>query len=97
MVTGTDRITAIGQGGLSGKPLTNRTLEIVSYICKQSEHTIPVIGVGGIMNTEDALNLIKAGACLIQVYTGFIYEGPLLMRRINRALQEYDNQDMDKM
>jgi dihydroorotate dehydrogenase len=97
MVTGTDRITAIGQGGLSGKPLTNRTLEIVSYICKQTEHTMPVIGVGGIMNTEDALNLIKAGACLIQLYSGFIYEGPLLMRRINRAMQEYDNQDMDKM
>ncbi len=78
-----------GPGGLSGKPLANRSVEIVSYICKQSGGTIPVIGVGGIMNKSDATAMIRAGAKLLQVYTGFIYEGPFLVRDINIALKEY--------
>jgi dihydroorotate dehydrogenase len=78
-----------GPGGLSGKPLANRSSEIVSYICNQSGGAIPVIGVGGIMNKDDALAMINAGACLLQVYTGFIYEGPFLVREINIAIKEY--------
>jgi dihydroorotate dehydrogenase len=78
-----------GPGGLSGKPLAARSAEIVSYICKHSDGAIPVIGVGGIMNRDDALSMIRAGAQLLQVYTGFIYEGPFLVRHINIALKEY--------
>ena len=79
-------VTEIGSGGLSGDPLKKRSLEIVSYICKQSENIIPVIGVGGIMTAGDAIDMINAGASLVQVYTGFIYEGPFIVRRINKAL-----------
>jgi dihydroorotate dehydrogenase len=78
-----------GPGGLSGKPLARRSVEIISYICKQSGGVIPVIGVGGIMNKDDAMAMIRAGARLLQVYTGFIYEGPFLVRDINIALKEY--------
>ncbi len=85
----TKQVDMYGPGGLSGKPLASRSVEIVSYICKQSGGAIPVIGVGGIMNTDDALAMIRAGARLLQVYTGFIYEGPFLVRDINIALKEY--------
>lgn len=73
-----------GAGGLSGKPLTKRSTEVVKYI--RSKSTIPVIGVGGIMNVKDALEKIDAGAELIQLYSGFIYEGPALISSINKAL-----------
>jgi dihydroorotate dehydrogenase len=82
-------VNGIGLGGLSGDPLKKRSLEIVSYICKQSENLIPVIGVGGIMTAGDAIDMIKAGASLVQVYTGFIYDGPLIVRRINKAIKEF--------
>ncbi len=78
-----------GPGGLSGKPLASRSAEIVSYICKQSGDAIPVIGVGGIMDKDGAIAMIRAGARLLQVYTGFIYEGPFLVRDINMAIKEY--------
>ncbi|MDA3952403.1 MAG: quinone-dependent dihydroorotate dehydrogenase, partial [Bacteroidales bacterium] len=73
-------------GGLSGKPLTNRSTEIIRYITNKSNGTIPIIGVGGIMTVEDALEKLNAGASLIQLYTGFIYEGPAFVKKINRAL-----------
>lgn len=73
-----------GAGGLSGKPLTKRSTEVVQYI--RSKSSIPVIGVGGIMNVKDALEKIDAGAELIQLYSGFIYEGPALIRTINEAI-----------
>lgn len=79
-------IEAIGKGGLSGAPLTARSLEVVRYIHEKTKGTIPVIAVGGIMNVQDALNMLDAGATLIQLYTGFIYGGPGLARRINRAI-----------
>jgi dihydroorotate dehydrogenase len=82
-------VTKIGSGGLSGQPLKNRSLEIIRYICKQSENSIPVIGVGGILTAHDAVDMIKAGASLVQVYTGFIYDGPFIVRRINKALKDY--------
>ncbi|HLO57566.1 MAG TPA: quinone-dependent dihydroorotate dehydrogenase [Bacteroidales bacterium] len=84
-----DFIVKTGAGGLSGLPLKQRALDIVRYICKQSEGRIPVIGVGGIMTAEDAVDMIKAGAVLVQVYTGFIYEGPLIVKRCNQAIAEY--------
>jgi dihydroorotate dehydrogenase len=86
LLTEPTEVSRLGSGGLSGKPLTARSLEIVSYICKQSGNTIPVIGVGGIMTAEDALNMIKAGASLVQVYSGFIYGGPFLVKEINKAV-----------
>ena len=73
-----------GEGGLSGKPLFKRSTEIIRFIKKKSD--IPVIGVGGIMSPEDALEKVKAGADLIQIYTGLIFEGPLLVKRINDYL-----------
>jgi dihydroorotate dehydrogenase len=71
-------------GGLSGKPLQNRAREVVKYIC---DHTaLPVIGVGGIFNAQDAFAMLKAGARLIQIYTGLIYEGPFVVSAMNKGL-----------
>ncbi|MCK4880625.1 MAG: quinone-dependent dihydroorotate dehydrogenase [Bacteroidales bacterium] len=81
-----EEIRAIGDGGMSGAPITARSLEVVRYIHQKSEGKLPIIAVGGIMCVQDALNMLDAGATLIQIYTGFIYEGPGLARRINRAI-----------
>jgi len=77
-------IEKIGAGGLSGHPLYERSNEVIRYIKGKSE--IPVIGVGGIMSAEDAIEKLKAGADLVQIYTGFIYEGPNLIKEINKRL-----------
>ncbi|XP_020909568.1 uncharacterized protein LOC110247480 [Exaiptasia diaphana] len=79
-------IDRIGNGGLSGKPLKERSTEIIRYLAEKSNKSFPIIGVGGIHSPEDALEKIEAGADLVQVYTGFIYEGPKLMKRINKAI-----------
>jgi len=84
--TAAKTIKRIGQGGLSGAPLTARSLEIVKYISQATGGNLPIIGVGGIMSVRDALNMLDAGAGLIQVYTGYIYEGPGFVRRINKAI-----------
>lgn len=76
----------IGAGGLSGKPLTRRSTEVIRYLSTKSNKAFPIIGVGGIHSAEDALEKLEAGADLIQLYTGFIYEGPSLIKRINKAL-----------
>jgi len=81
-----EKIQAIGKGGMSGAPITSRSLEVVKYVHQKSKGKLPIIAVGGIMSVQDALNMLDAGASLIQIYTGFIYEGPGLARRINRAL-----------
>ena len=81
-----DKLAHLGNGGLSGKPLTCKALEIVNYVRQRTKGQLPVMGVGGIMTAEDAINMIHAGATLVQVYTGFIYEGPALAKRINRAI-----------
>ncbi|MFM6948857.1 MAG: quinone-dependent dihydroorotate dehydrogenase [Aquirufa sp.] len=73
-------------GGLSGKPLNKRSTEVIAYLYKKSNGTIPIIGVGGIHSGEDALDKIKAGASLVQIYTGFIYEGPGLIKEINQEI-----------
>lgn len=81
-----EEIKAIGEGGMSGEPITARSLEMVRYIHGKTGGSVPIIAVGGIMDVQDALNMFEAGATLIQLYTGFIYEGPGLVRRINREL-----------
>ncbi len=73
-------------GGLSGKPLTSHSTQVINYLSKKSKGSFPIIGVGGIHSPEDAIEKIKAGASLVQLYTGFIYEGPGLMGRINKKL-----------
>ncbi len=80
------QINRIGAGGLSGKPLKNRSTEIIRYISQKTNGKMPVIGVGGVMSPEDAIEKIEAGACLIQLYTGFIYKGPSVVKRINKAI-----------
>jgi dihydroorotate dehydrogenase len=73
-------------GGLSGKPLTRRSTEVIRYLSEKSNMSFPIIGVGGIHSPEDAVEKLNAGASLIQLYTGFIYEGPGLISRINKKL-----------
>lgn len=80
------QIEKIGAGGLSGKPLSHRSTEVIRYIHQKSKGVFPIIGVGGIHSVEDALEKLDAGASLLQLYTGFIYEGPMLNKRINKAI-----------
>jgi len=80
------KLDSIGEGGMSGAPITDRSLRVVQYISNKTGGTMPIIAVGGIMNVSDALNMLSAGATLIQLYTGFIYEGPALVKRINREI-----------
>jgi dihydroorotate dehydrogenase len=76
----------IGNGGLSGQPIKDKSTQVVKYLSDKSNKAFPIIGVGGIHSAEDALDKIAAGADLVQVYTGFIYEGPSLIKRINKAI-----------
>ena len=73
-------------GGLSGRPLTLRSTEVIRYLAQKSNHSFPIIGVGGIHSAEDAKAKMDAGASLVQLYTGFIYEGPGLIKRICKAV-----------
>ena len=73
-------------GGLSGRPLRERSTEVIAYLHGKSNGKIPIVGVGGIHSAEDAIEKLKAGACLIQLYSGFIYEGPGLIKEINQAI-----------
>lgn len=81
-------IEQIGNGGLSGKPLRQRSTEIIKYISEKTNGKLTIIGAGGIMSPDDAIEKIHAGASLIQIYTGFIYEGPGIVKKINKALSE---------
>lgn len=81
-----DKIRKIGRGGLSGKPLTLKAREIISYISSKTDGKLPIIGVGGIMTEEDAWQLLQAGASIIQLYTGFIYQGPAFVKKINKYI-----------
>ena len=76
-------------GGLSGAPLTNRSTEVIRFLHKSSNGKIPIIGVGGIMNPNDAIEKIKAGASLVQLYSGFVYGGPSLVRQINKTILDF--------
>lgn len=73
-------------GGLSGKPVKNRSTEVIRFLAEKSKKSFPIIGVGGIHSADDALEKIEAGADLIQLYTGYIYEGPKLVKDINKKL-----------
>ncbi|WP_420400380.1 quinone-dependent dihydroorotate dehydrogenase [Flagellimonas sp.] len=74
------------KGGLSGKPLTKRSTEVIRFLAEKSGKAFPIIGVGGIHSAEDALEKLEAGADLVQLYTGFVYEGPTLVKKINKAI-----------
>ena len=82
------QLDQIGNGGLSGKPLAQRSTEVIQYLRAGLGAEFPIIGVGGIMSAEDAIKKIQAGANLVQVYTGFIYEGPSLVKAINKAIRQ---------
>ena len=84
--TDKNKVDAIGNGGLSGKPVRARSTAVIKYLADKSNRAFPIIGVGGIHSAEDALEKLDAGATLLQVYTGFIYEGPALVKRINKAI-----------
>jgi len=84
--TDSSKVENIGAGGLSGKPLTKRSTEVIRYLTTKSNNAFPVIGVGGIHSVKDAYEKLNAGASLIQLYTGFIYEGPSLIKKINKSL-----------
>jgi dihydroorotate dehydrogenase len=86
LVTPSDRVEAIGAGGLSGAPLKKQSTEVVRYLCQKMNGQIPVIASGGIFTREDAREKLDAGASLVQVWTGFIYEGPFVVGRICRKL-----------
>ncbi|MEN8775894.1 MAG: quinone-dependent dihydroorotate dehydrogenase [Polaribacter sp.] len=84
--TSTERLQQIGNGGVSGQPIKNQSTKVIQYLSKNSKKAFPIIGVGGIHTAEDAIEKIEAGADLVQVYTGFIYEGPSLIKKINKAV-----------
>ena len=79
-----DKVKQIGAGGLSGKPLTDRSTEVVKYLAARTKK--PIVAVGGIMTAKDAVEKLKAGASLVQVYTGFVYSGPRLISDINQEI-----------
>ncbi|MBR2649616.1 MAG: quinone-dependent dihydroorotate dehydrogenase [Sediminibacterium sp.] len=80
--TSTSQVTAIGMGGLSGKPVTARATEVVQYLARQTDYKIPIIASGGIFTGADAKEKMDAGAALVQVWTGFVYEGPSIVKNI---------------
>lgn len=84
--TSNEILEKIGNGGLSGKPIRERSTTMIKYLSEKSGKAFPIIGVGGIHSAEDALEKLNAGACLVQIYTGFIYEGPGLINDINKKL-----------
>lgn len=86
LVTSDEKLNEIGAGGLSGKPVRQRSTEVIRYLAEKSNKSFPIIGVGGIHTAEDALEKLEAGASLVQVYTGFIYEGPGLIKKINKGI-----------
>jgi dihydroorotate dehydrogenase len=86
LATPADRVSAYGAGGLSGRPLRARATEVIAYLHRHSQGSLPIIGAGGIHSAQDALEKLAAGATLVQLYTGFIYEGPGLVKQINQAI-----------
>lgn len=88
-----EQLDAIGAGGVSGKPLTKRSTEVIAYLHDKSNGSFPIVGVGGIHTAEDALEKLAAGAALVQVYTGFIYEGPGIVKKINKGILESMNKN----
>lgn len=87
-----EKIEEIGNGGLSGAPIHKKNLELVRYIHQKSQDKLPIIGVGGIMSGEDAQAMLDAGASLVEIYSGFIYEGPGLVKKIIKHLENVEKQ-----
>lgn len=83
-----EALKKIGNGGLSGQPIKDRSTKVIKYLFDKSNGSFPIIGVGGIHSADDAIEKIKAGASLVQVYTGFVYEGPKLIKKINQKIVE---------
>ncbi|HXB33466.1 MAG TPA: hypothetical protein VNV35_08595, partial [Puia sp.] len=88
LLTPAERVEAIGAGGLSGAPLMKLSTEVVRYLCRKMTGQIPVIASGGIFIGDDAREKLDAGASLLQVWTGFIYEGPFIVRRVCSAITQ---------
>ncbi|MDJ0365769.1 quinone-dependent dihydroorotate dehydrogenase [Hymenobacter sp. H14-R3] len=86
LTTAAGQVAGYGAGGLSGRPLRARATEVIAYLHRRSQGALPIIGAGGIHSAADALEKLAAGAALVQLYTGFIYEGPGLVRKINKQL-----------
>lgn len=86
LTTSEQRLEEIANGGLSGKPVADRSTRVIKYLADKSNRSFPIIGVGGIHSSQDALEKLEAGASLIQLYTGFVYEGPRLIKDINSAI-----------
>lgn len=86
--TPVEELEAIGNGGVSGQPIKEKSTQVIKYLADKSNNAFPIIGVGGIHSAEDALEKLDAGASLVQIYTGFIYEGPSLIKKINKAILE---------
>jgi dihydroorotate dehydrogenase len=86
LVSDNEIVNEIGAGGLSGKPLTDRSTEVIRYLSEKSNKAFPIIGVGGIYNAKDAIEKLNAGASLVQVYSGFIYEGPSIIKEICKGI-----------
>lgn len=89
LTTPQHKVESIGNGGLSGAPLKKRSTEVIQYLKEKSATAFPVIAVGGIFTAEDAIEKLEAGADLLQVYTGFVYEGPSMVKKINRGIISY--------
>lgn len=89
------RVERMGAGGLSGSLLTERATEVIRYLHDRSGGAFPIVGVGGIMTPEDAIEKLEAGASLVQLYTGFIYEGPALVGRIDKAVEKWMGAKID--
>lgn len=88
LATSSKTISTIGEGGLSGAPLFEKAINTVKYIRLKSNNLLPIIAVGGIMTPKQAAEMLDAGASLVEVYSGFIYEGPLFAKRIVRHLKK---------
>ena len=84
--TNNNNVKNIGAGGLSGQPLRQRSTDVIRYLSIKSNNAFPIIGVGGINSAADAIEKLDAGASLVQLYTGFIYEGPILIKKINKEI-----------
>ena len=84
-----EQIDKIGNGGMSGAPIRKKNLELVRYISEKTKGKLPIIGVGGIMSGKDAKDMLDAGASLVEIYSGFIYEGPALIKNINKYLETH--------
>jgi dihydroorotate dehydrogenase len=84
--TSREKLESIGNGGLSGKPIKEKNTQVIKYLADKSHKAFPIIGVAGIHSAHDAIEKIEAGADLVQIFTGFIYEGPKLVKQINKAI-----------